>query len=183
MPVLGPQGPGGATAGGAAAGEARGEGRGGRGGNGGGAGGFGGMMGMGGSGQFSAKDLENAQLPPPPEESNSMDILLRPGLLADVEIIVEKVPDAIYVPNQSLFEKEGKPVVYVKQGNAFVARPIKIAKRSESVTIISEGVKAGDVISMQNPEAKPGDAKKGGAKKEGGSASEMMPVGGSKGGR
>ena len=76
-------------------------------------------MGMSGSGQFSAKDLENAKLPPPPEESNSMDVLLRPGLLADVEIIVEKVPNAIYIPNQSLFEKDGKSIVYVKRGNKF----------------------------------------------------------------
>lgn len=138
------------------------------------------LMGMGAPSQFSKADMDNAKLPPPPEEDSELNILLRPGLLADVEIIVEKVPNAIYVPNQSVFEKDGKPVVYVKQKDRFVARPIKIAKRSESVTIISEGVTAGDVISMSDPEAKPGDAKKGG-KKEGGNASDMMPVGGSKG--
>ncbi len=141
------------------------------------------MMGMGGGSRYSQKELDDAKLPPAPEEDSELNILLRPGLLADVEIIIEKVPNAIYVPNQSVFEKDGKPVVYVKQKDRFVARPIKIAKRSESVTIISEGVNAGDVISMADPEAKPGDSKKGGAKKEGGSASEMMPVGGSKGGR
>jgi biotin carboxyl carrier protein len=141
------------------------------------------MMGMGGGSQYSQKELESAKLPPAPEEDSELNVLLRPGLLADVEIIIEKVPNAIYVPNQSVFEKDGKPVVYVREKNRFVAKPIKIAKRSESVTIISEGVNAGDVISMTDPEAKPGDAKKGGAKKEGGSASEMMPVGGAKGGR
>jgi len=141
------------------------------------------MMGMGGGSQYTQKELDSAKLPPPPEEDSEINILLRPGLLADVEIIVEKVPNAIYVPNQSVFEKDGKPVVYVKEKNRFVARPIKIAKRSESVTIISEGVAAGDVISMSDPEAKPGDSKKGAGKKEGGGASEMMPVGGSKGGR
>jgi biotin carboxyl carrier protein len=141
------------------------------------------MMGMGGGSQYSQKELENAKLPPAPEEDSELNVLLRPGLLADIEIIVEKVPNAIYVPNQSVFEKDGKPVVYVREKTRFVAKPIKIAKRSESVTIISEGVNAGDVISMTDPEAKPGDAKKGGAKKEGGSASEMMPVGGAKGGR
>lgn len=141
------------------------------------------MMGMGGGSQYSQKELENAKLPPAPEEDSELNVLLRPGLLADIEIIVEKVPNAIYVPNQSVFEKDGKPVVYVKEKNRFVAKPIKIAKRSESVTIISEGVNAGDVISMTDPEAKPGDSKKSGAKKDGGSASEMMPVGGAKGGR
>ena len=56
----------------------------------------------------------HAKLPPPPEEDSQFDVLLRPGLLADVEIIVEKIPNAIHVPNQAVFEKEGKLVVYVK---------------------------------------------------------------------
>jgi hypothetical protein len=141
------------------------------------------MMGMGAPSQFSQKDMDNAKLPPPPEEDSELNILLRPGLLADVEIIVEKVPNAIYVPNQSVFEKDGKPVVYVKQKDRFVARPIKIAKRSESVTIVSDGIAAGDVISMSDPEAKPGDAKKGAKKDGGGGAAGMMPVAGSKGGQ
>ena len=33
--------------------------------------------------QFAAKDLERAELPPPPEEDSQFDVLLRPGLLAD----------------------------------------------------------------------------------------------------
>ena len=49
-------------------------------------------------GQFSEKDLANAKLPPPVEADNQLDVLLRPGLLADVEIIVEKIPDAINIP-------------------------------------------------------------------------------------
>jgi len=68
------------------------------------------MMGMGSTSQFSQKDMDNAKLPPPPEEDSELNILLRPGLLADVEIIIEKVPNAIYVPNQSVFEKDGKPL-------------------------------------------------------------------------
>lgn len=176
-PGFGFQRPGGGEAGGASgAGRQRGEGR-----------QRGGadiaMMPMGTGTPYTQKELDNAKLPPPPEEDSEVNILLRPGLLADVEIIVEKVPNAIYVPNQSVFEKDGKTVVYVKEKDRFVAKPIQIAKRSESVTIISSGVNAGDIISMSNPEAKPGDAKKGGAKKEGGSASDMMPVGGSKGGQ
>jgi hypothetical protein len=134
-------------------------------------------------GGFTQKDLDSAELPPPPEEESQLDVLLRPGLLADVEIIVEKVPNAIYIPNQSLFEREGKPVVYVKQGERFEPRFVKIAKRSESVTIISEGIKQGDSIAMSNPFAKPGEGKKKGTQgKSGGGASAAMPVG-SKGGQ
>lgn len=145
----------------------------------------GGMMGMGsgGAGGFSAKDLENATLPPPPEEGDTMEVLLRPGLLADVEILVEKVPNAIYVPNQSIFEKDGKPVVYVKSGDNWVARNIKVDKRSESVTVVTSGVNPGDTISLADPNAKPGDKKKADEKKSSGGAAGALPVGGSKGGQ
>src|SRR5262249_25452771 len=55
-----------------------------------------------------------AQLPPPPEQDSQFDVLLRPGLLGDVEIVIDKVSNAIYIPNQAVFEKEGKLIVYVK---------------------------------------------------------------------
>ncbi len=139
------------------------------------------MMSMGGTGQFSAKDLENAKIPPPPEEANSMDVLLRPGLLADVEIIVEKVPNAIYIPNQSLFEKDGKKIVYVKRGNKFEAQVVQVAKRSEALTILSGGINPGDTIALADPFEKPGDKKKGDEKKGSGGPMGAMPV--SKGGQ
>ena len=97
-------------------------------------------------------------------------------MLADVQIIVEKVPNAINVPIQAVFEKDGKQVVYVKNGNRFEVRQIKPIKRSESVMIISSGVKAGDVIAMANPDAKPGDKKKKDEAK-GGDAAASLPGG------
>ena len=124
----------------------------------------------------SQKDLDQAKLPPPPEEDNQLDVLLRPGLLADVEIIVDKVQNAVNVPIQSVFEKDGKQVVYVKNGNKFEAREIKPLKRSENVMIISSGVKPGEVIAMANPDAKPGDKKKKDEKGGGGPAA-VLPGG------
>lgn len=132
------------------------------------------MFNIGGA-LFSQKDLDNAKLPPAPEEDNQLDVLLRPGLLADVEIIVEKVQNAINIPVQAVFEKEGKQVVFVKVGNKFEAREIKPLKRSESTMILASGVKPGDVIAMANPEAKPGDKKKKGEKS--GGAAAALPGG------
>ncbi len=136
----------------------------------------------GGYGGFTQKELDNAQLPPPPEESASqLEVLLRPGMLADVEIIVEKIPNAIYIPAQAIFEREGKSVVYVKQGTKFVPREVKLLKRSESLMIIADGLKAGEEISIQDPNAKP-STKKGGDKGGGGAAPSMpMGMGGKKG--
>lgn len=147
----------------------------------GGAGGFGGMFGMGGgAGRFTAADLANAKLPPPPDQDSNLDVLLRPGLLADVEIIVEKIPNAIHIPAQAVFEKEGKLVVYVKEGQKFVARPIKIGRRSESTLVVAEGLKEGETIAMANPEAKPGTKQKSDDKGGSGGPMNALPGGGGK---
>lgn len=107
-------------------------------------------------------ERNNAQLPRAPEEDSQLDVLLRPGLLADVEIIVEKISDAIHIPNQAVFEKDGKQIVYVQTGSRFEERVIKPAKRSESVLVIAEGLKPDEVIAMGDPTVrKQADDKKG----------------------
>jgi len=128
--------------------------------------------------QFSEKDLANAQLPPAPEEDTQLEVLLRPGLLADVEIIVEKIPNAIHVPAQAIFEKDGKTVVYVKNGSRFEPRLIKLAKRSESTMVIASGLKPGELVALSNPEATKKDKKE--DKPGGGNPLGGMPSGGAK---
>ena len=87
-------------------------------------------------------------------------MLFRPGLLADVEIIVEKIPNALHVPAQAVFEKDGKPIVYVRKGSKFEARPVQIAKRSESTMVLAGGVKPDEIIALADPSAKKGNKKK-----------------------
>ena len=143
-------------------------------------------MGFGGAGsQFSLKDLENAKLPLPAEEDNQLEVLIRPGLLADVEIILEKVPNAINIPAQAVFEKDGKQIAYVKSGNKFEQRIIKPLKRTESTMIVESGLRVGELIAMSDPHEKPGakkaaDKPAGGA---GGGALGGLPGGGRGGNR
>jgi HlyD family secretion protein len=122
-------------------------------------------------------ELDNAKLPPPPEEDNQLDVLLRPGLLTDIEIIVEKLSNVTYVPIQALFERDGKTVVFVRSGSRFERKEVKPLRRSESLMVIAEGaLKPGETIAMADPEAKPGDTKK---KKteDGGGAAGALPGG------
>jgi hypothetical protein len=82
--------------------------------------------------------------------------LLMTSPIHDVEIIIDKVPDAIHVPTQAVFEKDGKQFVYVQNltDNRFEARVIKLAKRSESVMIIAEGLKPNEIVALNDPTAK-----------------------------
>ena len=40
-----------------------------------------------------------------------------PGMTVSTEIIVERIPDILYVPIDALFIREGHSVVYVRDGN------------------------------------------------------------------
>lgn len=124
-------------------------------------------MGFGGAEQFTEADIEHAKLPPPPEDSNQLEVLLRPGLLADVEIIVEKVANAIHIPAQAVFDQEGKPVVYIKTSAGFEPRAIQPLKRSESTMVVA-GLKAGELVALSDPTARKGKkGEKQGGKKPG----------------
>ena len=124
------------------------------------------------------QQLANAKLPPPPEKGAHLDILLRPGLLADVEIIVERIPNAIHIPVQAVFEREGKPIVYVKEGGRFLVREIKPLKRSESTMVIAEGLREGEIVALADPTRKPGEKKREQARPRGGPANPMEGLGG-----
>ena len=161
-----------------------------------GGGGFGGM-GRGGSGGvgvmdpvaammrrslnvggFTEEDRKNARLPLPPEQDSQVQVLLRPGLLADVEIQVEKLPDVIHVPAQAVFQKNGQFLVYVQGKNGkFEPRPVQLVKQSESMMVISSGVQAGEIVAMADPTA---DKKKNGEKKSAGGGNAMGGMGGGK---
>jgi HlyD family secretion protein len=122
------------------------------------------------------EERERAQLPPSPEEDSQLQVLLRPGLLTDVEITVERIPNAIHIPAQGIFEKDGQPAVWVQTGRRFEQRVVKLARRSESTMVIDSGLKPGDVIALSDPTAKTSD------KKTGSPAAPGVPTGGASGG-
>jgi hypothetical protein len=100
---------------------------------------------------FTAEDRAQAQLPAPPEEGSDVDILLRPGLLANAEIIVERIPDTLYVPFQGIFEAGAGHIVYVKTGNTFEPRKVEVGPRSESQISIVSGLEEGEQIALALP--------------------------------
>jgi multidrug efflux pump subunit AcrA (membrane-fusion protein) len=129
--------------------------------------------------QYTEEERNNAKLPLPPEEDSQVKVLLRPGLLADVEIQIEKIPDALHVPAQAVFQKNGKPTVFVQQKNKrFVPREVQLVKQSESMMVLASGVQAGDIVALSDPTAGKSGKKEKSEKKPTGS-----PMGGMGGGK
>ncbi len=131
-------------------------------------------------GGYTEEDRKNAKLPLPPEQDSQVQVLLRPGLLADVEIQVEKLPDVIHVPAQAVFQKNGQYTVYVRKNGKFEARAIQLVKQSESMMVISSGVEAGEIVAMADPSPDKNAKKNGEKKSQGGGGNPMGGMPGSK---
>ena len=152
-----------------------------------GGGGFGGGRAAGGGeasgptssgSEFSAEQRKAAVLPRPPEEGSDVDILLRPGLLADAEVIVENIPDTLYIPFQAVFEDRAQPIVYVLEDGRLQPRRVSLGKRSESQIAVLDGLEEGEMISLQAPGSPAGAPPK--AEKK--SSGPSFPSGGGGGG-
>ena len=111
------------------------------------------MMAAGGS-QYTDEERKNARVPLPPGQDSQVQALLRPGLLADVQITVERLPNVVHVPAQAVFQKDGQNVVYVQQKNGrFASRKVQLIKRSESMMALASGVEPGETVALSDPTA------------------------------
>ncbi|MGE5172480.1 MAG: efflux RND transporter periplasmic adaptor subunit [Betaproteobacteria bacterium] len=85
---------------------------------------------------------------------------IKPGMSADVEILVTTLQNVLSVPSQAVIEREGKKQVYVADGSSLrpgskaVAklRPVEIGETNWSFTQITGGMKEGEWVIM-TPEA------------------------------
>jgi multidrug efflux pump subunit AcrA (membrane-fusion protein) len=79
------------------------------------------------------------------------DLELKAGTSVQVVVAGNEIRNALHVPRQALFEKRGKPVVYVKNGAGFAPHEVKITHRTES-RVVLEGLHEGDTVALVNPE-------------------------------
>ncbi len=80
-----------------------------------------------------------------------VDPRLRPGTSTSILLKGETVQNAVSLPRTAVFEKEGKPVVYVRNGGRFDAVNVEITHRTETHTAVT-GINAGTEVALVNPE-------------------------------
>lgn len=84
----------------------------------------------------------------------SVDSLLapiEPGLSAHCHIYIKHIPDTIVVPTISVFDKDSLKVVYVQNGRKYEEREVKLGIGSPKMTIIADGLREGEHISLIKP--------------------------------
>jgi len=77
--------------------------------------------------------------------------ILLPGLTVSCRIIVSEVPNVLYIPLESLFNKQGMEYVYVKSGSGFERRDIKTGAINTDFALVTEGLDENEVIALSDP--------------------------------
>lgn len=79
---------------------------------------------------------------------------IKPGMSADVEILVSTLPSVLSVPSQAVIEREGKKQVFVANGKNINAgaqvvtklQPIEIGETNWSFTQVTKGLTEGEFV-------------------------------------
>jgi HlyD family secretion protein len=82
------------------------------------------------------------------------DTRFKPGITGEVTVVVDRVPDALTIPAQALFQRSGRNVAYVWQNTQFEEREIQVARRSGDKILIAKGLRSGDQIALSDPTMK-----------------------------
>lgn len=80
------------------------------------------------------------------------DERLRPGMNARMDVIVERIPDAISVPSKALFTRNGVPIVYVAENGSYRPVEVEVLARNPDEVAIS-GIAEGTKVTLSEPSA------------------------------
>ena len=81
---------------------------------------------------------------------------------SQVDIIVERIANAISVPAGAVFTRQGRPTVYVAEKNEWLPHEVEILARNPDEVAI-KGINEGTKVSLVEPEAAPGSSQLPGA--------------------
>jgi HlyD family secretion protein len=73
---------------------------------------------------------------------------MKPGQRARATLMLDQ-QDALAVPRQAVFEKEGRQVVYL--GSSFEETPVKLGASSPGLVVVETGLHDGDRIALRDP--------------------------------
>lgn len=82
------------------------------------------------------------------------DARLKPGMSAEVEVVIGTVDDALSVPLDAVFERDGKTVIYRLDGRSFDQVEVELGKRNATAVVILSGLEEGDSIALKDPTQK-----------------------------
>jgi multidrug efflux pump subunit AcrA (membrane-fusion protein) len=81
------------------------------------------------------------------------DPRLRPGMNGGLDIVVNRIPNAISIPSKALFTRDGKPIVYLANKGHYTPVGVEVLARNPDEVAIS-GIQPGSMVALTDPEKK-----------------------------
>jgi HlyD family secretion protein len=76
---------------------------------------------------------------------------LRPGMTTRVQIQVEKHSKVLFVPVDSVFEREGRPLVYTVGRGGLSPREVVLGPSNRDFVVVLSGLSRGERVSLREP--------------------------------
>jgi len=75
---------------------------------------------------------------------------LRPGMTAHAKIIIEKLPKAVSVPLECVFERDDRHIVYVRSGDTFKPVEVELGQQNDNAVVIKKGLKGDEEVALRD---------------------------------
>jgi RND family efflux transporter MFP subunit len=79
---------------------------------------------------------------------NNHDENVKPGMSASCKIIIDEIPDVVYAPLESVFEKDGEVVVFLESKKKV---PVEVGRRNDMSIEIVSGLEGGEKVCLVDP--------------------------------
>lgn len=76
---------------------------------------------------------------------------MKPGQRVGVDLVMDERLEALVVPRDAVFEKDGKKVVYKRAGGEFRMTEVQLGPLALGKVVIESGVAEGDVVALRDP--------------------------------
>ncbi len=79
------------------------------------------------------------------------DHVMRAGVTAKTEILVEEIPDVLMIPIHAVIAEDGRHFCYVVKHEGFEARDVKIGKSNSHYVAVVDGLADGESVLLYDP--------------------------------
>ncbi|MBI5101760.1 MAG: efflux RND transporter periplasmic adaptor subunit [Nitrospirae bacterium] len=79
------------------------------------------------------------------------DVVVKPGMSADVEVITDTIKNVVLVPSQAVIERSENKSVFISRNGKALKKTVKTGPYNWSYVSITEGIEEGDIVIL-NPD-------------------------------
>jgi RND family efflux transporter MFP subunit len=79
------------------------------------------------------------------------DEKMKPGMTASVEIIIEEIPEVLYLAKEAIFEKQDTTAVFLKKGLSHEMKVVTVGKSNENFVVVEDGLEKDDKVYLRDP--------------------------------